>query len=305
MAPAYAEALRVHAAQVLGMASHDVRLLPTQHGRQVVGASRKYLVQSQSGRRLAFVHQSPPESADLAQRGAEGAKRARAALGPDLGRAVLTPLGTGEIDGASYAVWPAMAPLSHLSLVHSAQVRLLRTPLLVWLRQATEHTKARVPAEQVANFREPLARLIQLAGFPEPLKNRARTGLDRLDRGYLVPAHVLMHSDLWVGNVLLDPRVRSWRLDDRFVIIDWPGCLTRGYAMFDLVRLMLSCRCSPRRARAEIEQHCRILECDTVDASTHLMVALGRVAMTLEHFPFERFVSMSRSCTGLLDRVGL
>jgi hypothetical protein len=127
---------------------------------------------------------------------------------------------------------------------------------------------------------------------------------ERLAAGVFRPKYVLMHGDLWKGNILLQAGRNASHTDvqrSRFAIIDWAGFEGCGYAIYDLVRLARSMRISRRRLAGELVRHCAILECTTEDARSYLLTALGHIGMTLEHFPVERYVSMSLSALSLLD----
>jgi hypothetical protein len=80
-----------------------------------------------------------------------------------------------------------------------------------------------------------------------------------------MPNYVLMHGDFWKGNILIAPKAdfpaAGTRWNERFVIIDWPGSITQGYAMFDLIRLAQSFRLSSnalKRDRSTLQNPCRV-----------------------------------------------
>ncbi|MCP4006756.1 MAG: phosphotransferase, partial [bacterium] len=112
--------------------------------------------------------------------------------------------------------------------------------------------------------------------------------------------YVLIHNDFWRGNVLLDS-TRSGPWPERFVVIDWGGSRVRGHAIFDLIRMADCLKLGDRVLRGEVEAHCRILECELIDARSHLFSALGHLAMNLDRFPLPRFLEMAQQCVQRLD----
>ena len=103
--------------------------------------------------------------------------------------------------------------------------------------------------------------------------------LERLADGTWSPRHVLMHNDLWKGNILLDyspvSQIKNSSFQERFVITDWAGSMIRGYGMYDLIRLAQSLNLGAKQLRKNVTAHCLILGCDFADARCHLLSALS------------------------------
>src|SRR5262245_12849925 len=116
-----------------------------------------------------------------------------------------------------------------------------------------------------------------------------------------------MHGDLQKGNLLLDwrdpvdPTGRPYW--PRFVVIDWPGALIKGYAIYDLICLARSLNLTGWRLRAEIAHHCSLLGCDLVDTRSYLMAALGHIGAHLGRFPLSLFANDAQSCLKTLETV--
>jgi hypothetical protein len=155
------------------------------------------------------------------------------------------------------------------------------------------------------HFAKPLARLAAISELGREVRSDAERAIQRLENGSWRPKTVLMHGDLWIGNVLLRQETSgpggAWV--DRFVIIDWPGSMLRGYAIFDLMRLTQSIRTGERALASELIRHCQALQCDTEDSMGYLLSALGHLEMNLEQFPFDRFLGMATACHHQLGRV--
>lgn len=256
-----------------------------------------------SARPRAVLLCSAPASPDLVLRGTLCARRAKEALGPSLGAALLDPVAEGRVNGLSFTVWPWCEPLSDSRVIWAVQRALLRRPLLEWLRRATEHTAVEVePARVEEAYATPLRHLASTVGLGARLRTATQEALSRLERGTWRPRQVLMHGDLWKGNILIHPKggAAPARWSGRFTIIDWPGSVVRGYGLYDLVRLGTSLRLTPGALRLEVESHSRALGCEPRDAVSHLLAALGHVGMNLEHFQPERFVRTAEGCYAAL-----
>ena len=265
----------------------------------------KLMVRDQSGAPAAVVLCASPVAPDMVARGMDRARLAREALGPELGRVICTPLAEGEVRGLSYTVLPYLRPLTDSRLGWRWQRFQLRPALFRWLRLATSSTVSEPSSEEVEDrFQAALSHLEALDTMPPEVQDAARHGLRRLDEGRWSPRFVLMHGDLWKGNVLIDDRDhadrprRPWV--ERFMIIDWPGAQIDGYGMYDLVRIAESLDLSRRGLRREVQAHCDALDCEVADAISHLAAALGFVGQNLEHFPMDLYVWMAKTCVDRL-----
>jgi hypothetical protein len=183
---------------------------------------------------------------------------------------------------------------------------LLRPSIFDWLRQATEGTlRDAEPAAIERNFAAPLQHMVSLTPINDHLRAAASRSIERLNDGTWLPKHVLMHGDLWKGNILIRPQdniLRRLNMSDRFVITDWAGSEISGYAIYDLVRLAESMRLNALNLRREVDRHCCLLGCEPVDSTSYLLAALGHIAMNLEHFPIDRYKHMAESCYVALER---
>jgi len=156
-----------------------------------------------------------------------------------------------------------------------------------------------------SRFVEPLRRMASLDKLDGSARDAARWAIGRVESGAWVPKQVLMHGDLWKGNILFRPSKssiddREW--SDRFVVIDWAGSEIHGYALFDLVRFAESIALSVSNLRTEVARHCQLLGCDLGDAKSYLLAALGHIYINLEHFPLPSFISMSENCLATFER---
>lgn len=266
------------------------------------------LLRDTDGKPRAVVLCSAPTAPSMVERSMKRARRAKKTLGTDLGDQILVPLLEGNAMGLSYAVLPFCKSLSKYRLIRRFQCWQLQQPVFDWLWRANEHTLLDVEPDSLdRNFAEPLRRITALKpALSDRLLAAAERAGERLLAGKWKPRHVLMHGDFWTGNILIRSAddtcgQKTWR--DRFVIIDWPDSETRGYAMFDLIRMAQSMRLHPRHLRNEVSRHCRLLQCELADATSYLLAALGHIFMNLENFPVDRFTLMADSCYEALVRI--
>jgi hypothetical protein len=243
---------------------------------------------------------SPPAYPHVVDRAMDGAALAAAALGPALGHHVLTAQARGRVDGRSYAVLPHCHALWRLRGLATLDDLRIQPAIRAWLREVTRATLQPADAATVERFRTRLEHVAGRDALDAPLRAGARHALERLESGAWVPRHVLMHGDLWRGNILLRPTTGRGgdgdRRADRFVIVDWPGASAEGYAIFDLVRLALSMHSTPHALALDVRRHCDILGCDPDDARGYLLAAIGHVGLALGRFPVERWAEMARRC---------
>lgn len=258
--------------------------------KPVADQTYKFLVRSREGESLAVVLCSPGVAPDLIARGARCAVEAKRALGPELGKVVLDPLAEGELKGLSYVVLPYREPLSEKRLAGWLQRRRVRPMVFSWLLGLTRQTMRDVSdADRHARFIRPLGQLAEAAGASDAVRRAGERGLNRLEQGRWTPRYVLMHNDLWKGNILLDGH-------GGFVVIDWPGSAVDGYAIYDLARLAESFGLSGGVLGEQVRAHCRVLGCDAQDAVSHLAAGLGHLLQNLEHFPMHRFLPLADDC---------
>ena len=153
------------------------------------------------------------------------------------------------------------------------------------------------PAARELRFEQPLEHLLGRDGVESRVRSAAERALGELRDGKWAARHVLMHGDLWAGNVLLDGSGRRARP----VIIDWPGARVQGHAIFDLARFARSFRTRPSRLRRELDRHAEVLGCSREQTLGHLLAALGSQGLDLEHFPVARYLKMVSICFDTLS----
>jgi hypothetical protein len=272
-------------------------------GDMVADGTTVLLLSDSSTRAQAVVLCSAPIAPDMVQRAMHRAHQAKMAMGERDGAFILDALAEGRVHGLSYAVLPYCNSLSKLRAIRWVQRSLLRPLVFEWLMRMTQCTvKGIEPSAIGTDFAEPLRCLVSLEGISVRLRAATEHAAARLGSGAWLPKHVLMHGDLWQGNILIRTAGRSaqrWR--DRVVITDWGGSKIDGHAIYDLIRLAQSMRLPVKDLRRELVRHCRVLKCELADSRSHLLAALGCIRMSLEHFPMDRYMYMAESCLATLD----
>ncbi|MDP9045598.1 MAG: aminoglycoside phosphotransferase family protein [Pseudomonadota bacterium] len=261
-------------------------------------SSQIFIVQDPQGVARAVVQLSSPLAPDMVARGIARARDAAAAMGPLLAPSVLLPTSEGDIGGRTYSVMPYCLALSSARLQwHVERIR-LRPVIFKWLRGITSTTKRPVgSAELATGYELALKRLLKF-DLANPFNAYTRRALDRLTNASWSPMSVLMHGDLWKGNLLLRQTPASLvrpRLSERLAVIDWGAAKMQGYPFFDLVRVSESLRASPKRLRAEALQHGTLLGCDPVDSISYLLAAVGGLLGDHGEFPLDRLAGMASS----------
>lgn len=285
----------------LGCAIQPLR--PLGESRNVLDDPVKALVTDERGAERAVVLCSAPRSPQLIARSTQRSAEAKRAMGPALGQAILDPLASGSWKGLSYVVLPYCRPLTGRWPMSSVQKLRLRRPVVRWLRQVTRVTAKPAATDQVdEQFAAPLRCAAELRELDAELRRAADDALRRIASGEWQPRCVLMHGDLWCGNILRSP---SPTRGVPFTVIDWAGCRLGGYAFFDLVRLLQSIPRSRGAMTREIRRHCELLDCGSREASAYLAAALGYIGMNLEEFPFSSFVAMANACAASLRDAGV
>jgi aminoglycoside phosphotransferase (APT) family kinase protein len=296
--------LREPLAASLGVRPEALQVALLYRGR-LADSTAIYLARDATGAVLGAVLWSAAGAPEAVAQSMAKARAAAALLPAEAASRVLQAQAEGRVGGRSFAVLPYCRPLSSFRPLSLLQRPTVRRVVLAWLREACGAT-AREPAPEAVEtaFLRPLARLADAAAAGPAVRGLAREALARLEAGRWRPRHVLMHGDLWQGNLMVrapDPAAPSpW--SRRLCLIDWGGSQAQGYAMFDLVRAADALRVPPARLRAEVASHCRALGCEPADAASHLAAGLAHVHAHLGEFPLERFVAMAEACRATLAR---
>lgn len=292
------EGLREPLATSLGVAAESLHVTLVYRGN-LADSSSILLASTGRGQVLGAVLWSPEAAPDAVALSMAKAAAAHAVLPPELAMRVLVARAEGRVAGRSFAVVPYCKPLARFRPLWWLQRPSVREVVLGWLRGVCRATAHPVPAEELATaFQRPLARLAAAEAAPQELRDLGRAALDRLGTGHWTPRCVLMHGDLWQGNLMVrapaGPDGAHWA--QRVCLIDWGASQPRGHALFDLVRAADALRLAPARLRQEVALHCQALGCEPRDAASYLAAALAHVHANLGEFPLPRFIAMAEGC---------
>ncbi len=258
-----------------------------------------------AGKSRAVVLCAAPVAPDMVKRAMYKARQAKMSLGPCLGAPILEPLMEGGEHGLSFAVLPYCNSLSKFRPLWWMQRARLRTAVLEWLWRVTECTVCNVELPHVeGDFAAPLRKVASLKALSGRVRTAAEWAAGRLVSGEWRPKYVLMHADLWKGNILVRPgggtgEKRLWV--DQLAIIDWAGSEIHGYAIFDLIRISQSLQLNKTGLRTEVGRHCHLLQCEVADAMSYLLAALGHIAIHIEYFSVDTYARMADACFATLD----
>jgi hypothetical protein len=273
------------------------------------GQPHTCIVRDHSDRPLAALQVSDHRVPDMVERSVDKLCRIREVIGATASSHLLAPMASGWRHGCSYVVYPYCSDLHRGRIRSAVERRLLAGPLLDWLFEFNRRTLAPCTTiDRSSLFGLRLEALAEDVRVATNWRRRAAQARHALVAGTWSPSTVMMHGDLWVGNVMVSAPhgdYRSTWVRTRFKVIDWPGCLERGYACFDLYRIAYSLGFGPRQPARENRRHAALLNDSPAHASHYLSAAYGQILMTLENFPIEEFNKMAATCEQQLQSLGL
>ena len=290
-----------HVEQILAQIAPALRAsgIPTGRLREltppranIADDTQKLLVETPEGLPSAVLLYAPAAAPEIVQRGVERGREAAHRLGLRAGSAVLPALICGHHEGRSYAVFPWQRSVADGRWRWRLQRGWVVPRVLRWLTASIRATAEPVEdsryEEQVA---APLRRVMEDGGLAAALRDDARTALGRLESGAWRPRSVVVHNDLWKGNILLPAGRSSRRLTAYSIyLIDWAAADLSGAPFWDLARVGRSLGIPGAWAGWVTRRHCRLLAYDPVDAISSLLVAIGRLGARREHMPVEHFL---------------
>jgi hypothetical protein len=255
-----------------------------------------FVVRESSGTPCAVVQCAAPGAPGMVARSMQRTHAAHEVLSALDEKRILLPLALGDAAGLSCALLPFCEKLPTSRPQRWWDNRRLRAPLFDWLHDIARLTRH----EATEGVCQPaLTAMAQHPEVGEVLRQAAREALLRLSTGAWRPRHVLMHGDLWRGNVMLRRGPEPWR--ERLVVIDWAGSRADGWPFFDLVKFAESIGARGAVLRTQVERHAVVLGCEVADARSALTMALAATLARLEHFPMVTFAMMGERTLGCLD----
>lgn len=265
--------------------------------KTLVDATNKFLIRDHAGEPELVVLYSGAGGPEIVTRGVQRARDVVAALGEDLGRAVLLPVFEGDVNGRTFAIFPYRTPLIGSGPGWWIQRSVVRPRLVRWLLDAGRRTAITVPDDQLRGcVYEPLEQMVEDDDHSPELRVLAHEALRAARTRTWQPRHVFMHDDLWVGNVLIDQRSAGGGTFGRFVIIDWAGSRVRGYPLYDFLRLSISFELAGRPFFRALDQHCVALGYTRTEGGYAFANAAAELGQRLEHWPRSSYLSTIDYC---------
>lgn len=227
-------------------------------------------------------------------------ERMKQVLGADAGSVIEMPLATGTLDGRTYAVWTLRTPVSNNRVVRRIQRWQVLPSVLNWLDQIISLGAMESTAEEYA---APLAFLETFTELGGEFRKSCRQAREDFESGRVVPMHIPIHGDLWMGNLLF-PGPGGPVPGNRhgFLLVDWGSAKAAGYPFIDLIKLASSANLSARRCRLELERQAKQLGCRATDARSYLLTGLADLAQNLNEMPRENFLRLCHSQVSYLER---
>jgi len=263
----------------------------------LVDATSKFLIRDQAGDPELVLLYSGAGGPEIVARGVQRARDMRAALGEELGRAVLLPVFEGNVKGRTFAIFPYRTPLIGSGPRWWIQRSVVRPRVVRWLLDSSRRTATAVPDEEVeACVYEPLEEMGADDSYSLELRALAHEALCAARARTWQPRHVFMHDDLWVGNFLIDQRSAGGRTFGRFVVIDWAGSRVRGYPMYDFLRLSVSFGLTGRMFARALDQYCAALGYSRTEGGYAFANAAAELGQRLEHWPRRSYLSTVERC---------
>jgi len=263
----------------------------------LVDATKKFLMRDDAGKVELIVLCSAAGGPEIVARNVQRAREAVDALGADLGMAVLLPVYEGDFEGRTFAVFSYCTPLVESGPRWWIQRSVVRPRLLRWLLDSSRRTAIEVSEEQLESaVTQPLEKMMQDEGHSPALRELAHESLRAVRARAWHPKHVLVHGDLWAGNVLIDQRSPGGSLFGRLVIIDWAGSQVRGYPFYDLLRLSCSFGLSGRRFFRTFDEYCAAIGYDRAQGHYAFAATAAELGERLEHWPRSSYLSTIERC---------
>jgi Phosphotransferase enzyme family len=246
------------------------------------------------GQARAVVSAASPTAPRMVERTALRTHAARQALAAVDPHRVLEPLAVEHVQGISCALFPLCEALGSRRLLSWWINRRVAATLFDWLLDVARATRQAAPeGAAVEAVRENLQAMARHPALDYSLRESAALADGALVLDRWMPCWVLMHGDLWRGNVMLRRDLPGGHTR-RLVVIDWAGCQVDGWPLFDLIRLADSLGVPARSLAQQILRHCALLAITPEQARYGVAAALAQTLSRLENFPVDHFAAMAR-----------
>ena len=283
-------------AKQLNVDTHEIIAQALKTEVLVSDATLKFLVYTSGNKQpKAFVLLSPAKKPNAINSGHMKLRGFANNVGTRLAQNLLMPLEVGESDGLSYSISEYHRPLHTTFLLKQIDNWHVRASLVNWVIDVAKATKANASVAEIeTQFTQPLMALSQANGLKQAYKNVIVEAIEAINNGTWQPYFVSAHNDLWRGNVLSSNNTK-------FVLIDWDGVTLKGYAFYDLVRVLGSFNLSKAKFHMALQQYCAVMGCDEKQAKYYLISAFAFLHADLGDWQYERFLILLNDCMEYLE----
>ena len=277
-----------------------VRLAQAEDNSVATIAKQGFFVLDEAGTRIQYVALSPTQAPNLVANEVSRLESIINSLDPELQDVVPGPLHQSIYDGRSLSVLTCFQPIPSGGVRRHLYKRLVKKQLLKWVFDVSKTTlKDRDSADIDKTVLAPLQWILDNDKLPDRIQSAADEALESLNTGFWVPKTVLMHGDLWLGNVLFVGNFP--RLD--FRLIDWGGARINGYPTYDLVRILESLRFSSKFSREIIQDYEEKLGLTSTDLVSNLLCAVGSYGIDPDQLTLQRIDELIVNCFDYLKAV--
>lgn len=289
----FGEGLALIAARISESLPHCI-VQPVAYDRMLADSPLRMIGCDSSGQPRAFILISSREAPGYIARTVERAERAAKSLPAQLASAVLLPHTTGDIEGRTFAIFPYARPFSESKVIRKSQTMFVRGSIFRWLHDAVSATLTQCESGDDLDEVKAALQCIECDGeLSRRLRCCAAEAARSIESGTWRPCFTLVHNDFCIDNVLRGGVVAGGH---RFAVIDWAGATTRGYPVYDLVRMCRSLGLGVGSIRRQMQRHADAIGYGFLECSYSLCASLGRIGGDLEHFPRNRYVQLVESC---------
>lgn len=204
----------------------------------------------------------------------------------------------GAHEDQSFAVFPALTPISENRLVRRIQKQMIEKDIQKWLCElyACSKRPAATDEDIEKRFLKPLSYLIGEERFSSDLRNSAKAALTAVEHRDFQPMFTIQHGDFWLGNILLK---KGWPFvkDEKypFFVIDWGVANLKGYPFVDLFRYALSTTKNENRILENLHAYCRRCELSPRLLPNYVCASIGWLGLHRKNFPMGRYVASSEA----------
>jgi len=268
--------------------------------KSVVDDTTKVLILNENKEAIAVLICAYIKFGDLPKKAVLNSSEIKLKLNGEVSDVVISPLCYGEKAGVYYSLWQYYSPFSSNKAIKYIQKNKLKSQIFSWLLSASEQSKVKASEEEVREkFIKPLELLYENNSIRAEIKHEIGGQIKKIKNKKWQPFFCIEHNDFWLGNILINKK-NSYGIS----VIDWAGANSKGFAIYDLIRISLSMKVSNAFFLNQLSLICEVLECDIENSKGYLLSSFANLAMNLGDFPEERFVCLlDASCEYLFKKI--